>query len=135
MKKYIFAFLFIFTAGYFAVNAIAADDYFSDRALTNRLIENIREEEQQKSDIQYLIFFVLPAVYLGYRWAKARGRSPVAWALLCALLSYLGLIILRILPSMPTPDTHVLCPDCREPVLKDARACKHCGCKLVPVSD
>lgn len=32
----------------------------------------------------------------------------------------------------PTPDTHVLCPDCREPVRKDARVCKHCGCRLIP---
>lgn len=29
-------------------------------------------------------------------------------------------------------DTHVKCPDCRELVLKDARVCKHCGCKLIP---
>lgn len=33
----------------------------------------------------------------------------------------------------PSPDTHVKCPDCRELVLKDARVCKHCGCKLMPV--
>jgi hypothetical protein len=31
-----------------------------------------------------------------------------------------------------TPDTHVKCPDCAELVLKEARVCKHCGCKLVP---
>jgi|JI10StandDraft_1071094.scaffolds.fasta_scaffold1798142_1 hypothetical protein len=34
--------------------------------------------------------------------------------------------------SAPSPETHVKCPDCRELVLKDARTCKHCGCKLVP---
>ena len=32
----------------------------------------------------------------------------------------------------PTPETHVKCPDCRELVLREARVCKHCGCKLVP---
>lgn len=26
------------------------------------------------------------------------------------------------------------CPDCREPVLQDARKCKHCGCALAPKS-
>lgn len=31
-----------------------------------------------------------------------------------------------------SPDTHVRCPDCRELVLREARACKHCGCKLIP---
>ena len=32
----------------------------------------------------------------------------------------------------PTPETHSRCPDCKELVLKEARVCKHCGCKLVP---
>jgi len=34
--------------------------------------------------------------------------------------------------SMPTPATHVSCPDCKELIVKDARVCKHCGCKLTP---
>ena len=34
--------------------------------------------------------------------------------------------------SQASPRTHVKCPDCRELVQKDARVCKHCGCKLVP---
>lgn len=32
----------------------------------------------------------------------------------------------------PSPKTHIKCPDCKELVKKDARVCKHCGCKLVP---
>lgn len=32
----------------------------------------------------------------------------------------------------PSPDTHIKCPDCRELILKEARICKHCGCKLIP---
>lgn len=32
----------------------------------------------------------------------------------------------------PTGDTHVKCPDCAELVKREARVCKHCGCKLVP---
>lgn len=32
----------------------------------------------------------------------------------------------------PTPDTHIKCPDCAELILKDARVCKHCGCRLAP---
>jgi len=34
--------------------------------------------------------------------------------------------------SAPTPETHVRCPDCAELVLKQAKVCKHCHCKLVP---
>ncbi len=33
---------------------------------------------------------------------------------------------------LPTPETHVKCPDCAELVRREARVCKHCGCRLVP---
>ena len=32
----------------------------------------------------------------------------------------------------PSARTHVKCPDCRELVLRDARVCKHCKCRLEP---
>ena len=32
----------------------------------------------------------------------------------------------------PDPSTHVKCPDCAELVKREARVCKHCGCKLIP---
>lgn len=35
---------------------------------------------------------------------------------------------------VPTPETHVRCPDCRELVRMDARRCKHCGVGLIPQS-
>ena len=31
----------------------------------------------------------------------------------------------------PTPDTHVKCPDCAELIKREARICRHCGCKLI----
>lgn len=34
--------------------------------------------------------------------------------------------------GVPTPETHVRCPDCRELVFKDARICRFCKCKLMP---
>lgn len=35
-------------------------------------------------------------------------------------------------PNGETPQTHVRCPDCKELVLRQARVCKHCKCKLRP---
>lgn len=32
----------------------------------------------------------------------------------------------------PSPKTHIRCPDCQELILKEARVCKHCGCRLTP---
>jgi hypothetical protein len=35
----------------------------------------------------------------------------------------------------PTRSTHLRCPQCRELVLNEARLCKHCGTKLIPLSE
>lgn len=70
--------------------------------------------------------------------AGARGRSGFGWFLLGCVFSLFALLAVLIIPSRkrdphaPTPDTHIRCPDCKEFVLKEARVCKHCGCKLVP---
>lgn len=71
--------------------------------------------------------------------ASKRGRNPIGWffasLLTTPLLGFVFVLVLRDLatqPGQPTPETHVHCPDCRELVLKDARKCKHCGCKLIP---
>ena len=71
--------------------------------------------------------------------ASRRGRNGFGWFLLSALISPLlaGLLVL-VLGNLkeeegkPSPKTHIKCPDCRELVLKEARVCKHCGCKLIP---
>ena len=31
---------------------------------------------------------------------------------------------------VPTPKTHMRCPDCKEYVLKEANICKHCRCEF-----
>lgn len=76
--------------------------------------------------------------------ASSRGRSGFGWFLLGCLFSLLALILVALLPSRrappidpaaPRPDTHVRCPDCKELVHNEARACKHCGAKLVPLSE
>ena len=36
--------------------------------------------------------------------------------------------------AAPKPWTHVKCPDCKELVHNEANVCRHCGCKLIPVS-
>jgi hypothetical protein len=68
--------------------------------------------------------------------ASARGRNGFGWFLLGLVFSPLALIAVLVLPKLdpnaPTPETHLRCPDCKELVLKEARVCKHCGCKLIP---
>jgi hypothetical protein len=88
--------------------------------------------------IIWLFFAVLVGIY-----ASRQGRSGLGWFLLATVISPLLAILLCLAlgplktsansPSMPSPATHVKCPDCRELVLHDARVCKHCGAKLIPV--
>ena len=88
--------------------------------------------------MELIVFGFAFAVIVGILAAR-RGRSGFGWFVLSLLITPLiaGLLVL-VLPSKatdpdaPTPETHVKCPDCRELVLKEARVCKHCGCKLVP---
>lgn len=91
-------------------------------------------------EIFFLWFAFAVVVGVG---ASARGRNGFGWWLLAMLISpLLAVILLALLPSIgsdtvpaPSPNTHVKCPDCAELVLREARACKHCGCKLVPHSE
>lgn len=88
--------------------------------------------------MEFVIFWVVFSVAV---WALAsrRGRSGLGWFLLSLLISpLLAIVLLLILRDLkdqegrPNPNTHVKCPDCREFVLREAKVCKHCGCKLIP---
>lgn len=82
-----------------------------------------------------LVFGVICALI-----ASSRGRSALGWFVLGCLFSIFALLLVALLPSLktdpnqPTPDTHVKCPDCAELVKNEARVCKHCGCKLIPLT-
>jgi hypothetical protein len=74
--------------------------------------------------IIWLCFGVVTAIA-----AARKNKSPLAWFVVGALLGPFGLIA-ALLQSPYSPKTHMVCPDCAEFVLLDARVCKHCGCKF-----
>lgn len=61
------------------------------------------------------------------------GWTLLGW-LVALLWSFTGNVHRAPAPGseVPTPATHVKCPDCAELIRAEARVCKHCGCKLVP---
>ncbi len=87
--------------------------------------------------MELMFFWLAIAVACGVIGAS-KGRSAFGWVLLGGLFSVIALVIVACLPSIrqardaASPRTHVKCPDCKELVLKDARVCKHCSCRLVP---
>ncbi len=93
--------------------------------------------------MEWILFWLGFAIAAGVV-GSAKGRSGFGWFLLGLLFSLFALIVVACLPSkrplmvqqgndpVPTPETHVKCPDCKELVLRDARVCKHCRCRLIP---
>lgn len=85
-----------------------------------------------------IFFWLLFAVIIGMM-ASGRGRSGFGWFILACLISPLvaGVFVLLVTNKAaergrPHPSTHIKCPDCKELILKDARVCRFCGCKLSP---
>jgi hypothetical protein len=95
--------------------------------------------------MEYVFFWLVLSIVAGVI-ASNKGRSGFGYFVLSIFLSPLiGIILVACLSTVEkgvrvdgeiaTADTHVRCPDCRELVRKDARVCKHCRCKLVPVEE
>lgn len=74
--------------------------------------------------------------------ASEKDRCGVCWFVWGVLFGPMALLATVGLPDKSgrksinnvTPKTHVLCPECDEPVKNEAKICKHCHSKLVPLS-
>ena len=89
--------------------------------------------------IALLILYFVPAIVAHDR--KHNGFTAILIANLVFGWTVLGWIVILIWANNsnvaapktgPSPDTHVKCPDCAELVKREAKICKHCGCKLIP---
>lgn len=76
----------------------------------------------------FLVMHLLSVLFLG--WGLLFLTIPLH--LIYAVLRRSSKIA-NVRHAPPTPATHVKCPDCRELILKDARVCRFCGCKLEPL--
>ena len=79
----------------------------------------------------WFMFSVLAGVI-----ASSKGRSGIGFFLLSVFLTPLvGILAAAFMPRIdsnaPKPGTQIKCPDCAELILKEAKVCKHCGCKIV----
>lgn len=75
--------------------------------------------------------------------ASEKNRCGICWFIWGIIFGPMALLAVVGLPNQSkskgvefaSPQTHVLCPQCDEPVKNEARICKHCGSKLVPLSE
>lgn len=75
--------------------------------------------------IRYVILVVVTGI-VGAVLARPKGRSPILWFILCAIIPLLVIAIL-LLPSVVRKGFTKKCHHCAEVIKEDATVCKYCG--------
>jgi hypothetical protein len=75
--------------------------------------------------VRYVILVVVVGI-AGGLIARPKGRSPLLWFLLCAMVPPL-IIAIALLPSVASRGVTKKCPHCSEIIKHDATVCKYCG--------
>lgn len=78
--------------------------------------------------IRYIILVAVAGI-VGAILARPKGRSPILWFILCAIVPLL-LIAIALLPSVISEGFTKKCPHCAEIIKEDATVCKYCGMGL-----
>ena len=78
--------------------------------------------------IRYYILVAVAGI-AGALLARPKGRSPVLWFFLCAIVPLL-VIVIAMLPSIVARGINKKCPHCAEIIKEDATRCKYCGTNL-----
>ena len=77
---------------------------------------------------RYVLLVIISGI-VGGIIARRKGRSPVCWFILCAIVPLL-IVVIAVLPPMVSKGYTKKCLYCAEIIKEDAIVCKHCGREL-----
>jgi len=77
---------------------------------------------------RYVLLLIIAGI-IGGIIAGRKGRSPIFWFMLCAIVPLL-IVVIAVLPPVVSKGYTKKCPYCAEIVKEDAIVCKHCGREL-----
>lgn len=75
--------------------------------------------------VRYILLIVVAGI-TGAVLARPKGRSPLLWFILCAVMPLL-VIAIALLPKVIAKGITKQCPHCAEIIKEDATVCKYCG--------
>ena len=75
--------------------------------------------------VRYVILLAIAGI-VGSIIAIRKGRSPILWFFICAIVPLLIAVII-VLPPLVSKGYTKKCSYCAEIIKEDAKFCKHCG--------